>query len=546
MLDRIKEIQEELLKALSTEDAALYRKIQRTLAAQHQQALENLDWLYANMHPYFFITMKDEIDSIVDLAQELHNVANHRKITLADQEKKLLMARLDMPGSFYDTLKALQERQISYAEMTHSSGPIPETDQDLEIQRFEFDRKSNEEITRKGKALIPPGTRKTVVEVMKQNYPAFDFSELDKVLNLLWRNNENYVRISPPERISRILWLYQQGRRHDGLYLDVEEPEQVTRYRETRLLFSVGNPQQEGFLTQISEIFQRLNIGVRRFYNLIINTGVHPYFLGTFYVTPREGGLIEKDSDLFRILKSELYNTQILTTTKSTYTNFVANRIMTGEEASLTNAFIAFCHTSLAHNQPDRFDLETVKSAFQSDPDSSLKLINVFKKRFDPDIRNRKKAYKKALDETDKEIQGYNTGHRYLDEIRRTIFMTCVLFIRYTLKTNFFVSEKHALAFRLDPAYLSELRPEFTSDLPPGLPFRVTFFFGRHGVGYHIGFSDIARGGWRTIICTTQDEYTTNANTLFREVFVLAHTQHLKNKDIYEGGSKLTVVLDAA
>jgi glutamate dehydrogenase len=333
---------------------------------------------------------------------------------------------------------------------------------------------------------------------------------------------------------------------HDGLYLDVEEPEQVTRYRETRLLFSVGNPQQEGFLTQISEIFQRLNIGVRRFYNLIINTGVHPYFLGTFYVTPREGGLIEKDSDLFRILKSELYNTQILTTTKSTYTNFVANRIMTGEEASLTNAFIAFCHTSLAHNQPDRFDLETVKSAFQSDPDSSLKLINVFKKRFDPDIRNRKKAYKKALDETDKEIQGYNTGHRYLDEIRRTIFMTCVLFIRYTLKTNFFVPEKHALAFRLDPAYLGELKPEFTSDLPPGLPFRVTFFFGRHGVGYHIGFSDIARGGWRTIICTTQDEYTTNANTLFREVFVLAHTQHLKNKDIYEGGSKLTVVLDAA
>jgi glutamate dehydrogenase len=34
-------------------------------------------------------------------------------------------------------------------------------------------------------------------------------------------------------------------------------------------------------------------------------------------------------------------------------------------------------------------------------------------------------------------------------------------------------------------------------------------------------------------------------NTLFREVFVLAHTQHLKNKDIYEGGSKMTVILDA-
>ena len=36
-----------------------------------------------------------------------------------------------------------------------------------------------------------------------------------------------------------------------------------------------------------------------------------------------------------------------------------------------------------------------------------------------------------------------------------------------------------------------------------------------------------------------------NTNNLFREVYVLAHTQHLKNKDIYEGGSKLTAVLDA-
>ena len=43
----------------------------------------------------------------------------------------------------------------------------------------------------------------------------------------------------------------------------------------------------------------------------------------------------------------------------------------------------------------------------------------------------------------------------------------------------------------------------------------------------------------------TRDDYVTVANTLFRENFVLAHTQHLKNKDIYEGGSKMVVVLDA-
>lgn len=534
-----------LAQTVSLRDNPLCRKVDQTFEARHRKALENLDWLCVHMNPYFFITMSEEAEAITRLTENLHSLAYQRKITLTDQEKKLIVARLDIPGSLYDTLKTLREREISYAEINHSYEHIPGTDKDLEIQRFEFDRKSHEEISRATKERISRGTGKAVANAMKELYPTFDFKELDGVLHLLWLNNEDYVRISPPERIARVLWLYQQGRKHDGLYLGVEKTEPVDGREETRILFSVGNPSERGFMTQTSEVFQRLKIGVRRFYSLNISTGVHLYFLGTFYVTSHEGKAVEKDSDLFRNLKTELYNTQILSTRRSTYTDFVVNHVMTGEEASLTNALIAFCHTSLAHNQPDRFDLETVKSAFQANPDIALEIINIFRKRFDPDMEDGPKRFEKAFEEMEQTIEHYNTGHRYLDEIRKTIFRTSLLFIRCTLKTNFFVPEKHALAFRLDPAYLTELGPDFISDLPPRTPFRVTFFFGRYGIGYHVGFSDIARGGWRTIICETQDEYTTNSNTLFREVFVLAHTQHLKNKDIYEGGSKLTAVLDA-
>ena len=63
-------------------------------------------------------------------------------------------------------------------------------------------------------------------------------------------------------------------------------------------------------------------------------------------------------------------------------------------------------------------------------------------------------------------------------------------------------------------------------------------------MGHHIGFSDIARGGWRTILTANRDDYVTAADSLFKEVYVLAHTQHLKNKDIYEGGSKMAIVAD--
>jgi glutamate dehydrogenase len=153
-------------------------------------------------------------------------------------------------------------------------------------------------------------------------------------------------------------------------------------------------------------------------------------------------------------------------------------------------------------------------------------------------------VYGRLLAEADRAVREYNTGHAYLDEIRRDVFRCCLVFIRHTLKTNFFVMGKQAFAFRLDPAYLAELGPAFTADLPQATPFRVTFFFSRFGFGYHIGFSDIARGGWRTVIARSEDDFITSANTLFRESFVLAHTQHFKNKDIYEGGSKLVLLMD--
>jgi glutamate dehydrogenase len=534
-----------LQNAAGVHDATLYGQIRKTLTTHSRNSAKNLEWLYANMHPYFFITMKEEIVAIVNLALALPSVITNRKTILTDQLKKLIVARLDQPGSLYDTLKTLQEREISYAELTHSYGPVPGSDKALEIHRFLFQRKSHEQIASARKVTIPRGTQKAVFTNMKRLYPGFDLKELDDILRLIWLNNKSYIRISPPERIARLLWLYQQGRRHDGLYLDVEQITDEFHQMESRILFSVESPPETGFLTQFSEVFQRLKIGVQRSYTLNISTGVSRYFLSTFYVRTLDDKLVEKDTDLFRELQTELYNTQILSTARSTYKEFVAKRIMTGEEASLTNAFVAFCHTTLAHSQPDRFDLETVKSAFQSDPDFTLKLVKLFKKRFDPGTARREGAYKKALGETLQTIESYNTGHKYLDEIRKRIFGTCLLFIDHTLKTNFFVPEKHALAFRLDPSYLAELGHDFTQDLPQDTPFRITFFFGRYGMGYHIGFSDIARGGWRTVICTSPDEYTTNTNTLFKEVFVLAHTQHLKNKDIYEGGSKLVVVLNA-
>ena len=503
----------------------------------------NRGWLMEQMNPYFFVAMKDEQVAMALLEREMGTLRDNRRLVLADREKTLIQALPNMPGSLYDTLRRIPEREISYAMIAHSEKPIPGTEKTLEIQRFEFDRKSNREILEAKDVVVPSAIKGKIAAALRKNYPDFAMHDLDRLLRIIWLNNENYVRVSWPDRVAQVLNLYQKGNQAGGLYLDVEEMEEG---KESRIHFAVGNPPQNDFLLQVMEVFNRLDLGVNRAYCLTVSNGVHPYFLGTFYVRRRNGDVLSRGSELFSRLQDELCNTQILATTSHVYRDFVTKRIFTGKQGSLINAFIAFCHTNLAHNQPDRFGLDDVKSAFFSNPEIALQLAELFSVRFDPTLYDRTAGYRNTLAETERIVSGYNTGHRYLDEVRRAIFRCCLIFIKHTLKSNFYVQEKQALAFRLDPAYLTELGAEFTSDLPSSLPFRVTFFFSRFGFGYHIGFSDIARGGWRTVIARNSDDFITNANTIFRENFVLAHTQHLKNKDIYEGGSKLVLILDAA
>ncbi len=519
--------------------------IRQSTHASRAVAEENAAWLQQHMSPYFFQAMADDEDALTLLAREMKHLKENRHLILTDQEKRLVIACGNRPGSLYSTLRRVGEREISYAMFSHSNAEMPGTGHELEVQRFEFDRRQNHEIDLTRKVAIPEALVRKVRLELRAFFPAFDFKKFDRLLKILWLNNENYIRMSPPTRIAYLIWLFDSGNSSGGLFLDIARVQREGR-DETRVLFAVGNPPQEEFLLQLLEVFNRLDVGIRRAYCQTISNGVHPYFLGSFLVISRKGEDISPESPLAARLKRELCTTQILSISSPAYRQYVVEGLLSGEDASLVNACIAFCHTSLAHGLPDRFGLEDVQSAFYDHPEMAQLMIRLFRLRFDPDLLDRENLYATALAEVQSAVAGYNTGHRWLDDIRRAVYRCCLLLITHTLKTNFFVVEKQALAFRLDPAYLRKLGPEFIADLPETLPFRVTFFFSRFGAGYHVGFSDIARGGWRTVIARSADDYITSANTIFREVFVLANTQQLKNKDIYEGGSKLAVVLDAS
>ena len=510
------------------------------LNAYRSQADANLDWIKQEMSPYFLNLNKDEVEALTLLTISLDKLESLEKVTLVDREERLMIAQLSTAGSLYRTIQDVPDMPLSYAEITTSFNPLPDLDAALEVLRFDFKLAAESNPLEGDQAQLPEAIRNEITAFVRQDFPDISDARIAGVLDVFCTSNMEYVLTSPPERVARVMRIYLATQINSGIHLNVEP----TEYKETRVSFGVTNPPHAGFLQQVLEVFQRIDIGVRRAYHLSVTNGLTPYFLATFYVKARDKSELNETSTLYTNLKRELYSTQITSTTAPSYAILIKSGIMSGPDTTLITAFIGFCHTNLAHNAPEVYERENIARAFHHNPEMSIQLVELFYARFDPGIANREDVYAAKLASVTELVENFNSGRRVLDNLRRVVFRCALSFIKNCLKSNFFVIEKHALSFRLDPHYLEELGTAFTDDLPTQRPFRITFFSGRRGMGFHIGFSDIARGGWRTVITQSSDDYTNNASTLFKENYVLAHTQHLKNKDIYEGGSKMVAILN--
>lgn len=132
-----------------------------------------------------------------------------------------------------------------------------------------------------------------------------------------------------------------------------------------------------------------------------------------------------------------------------------------------------------------------------------------------------------------------------LEKIKKTtsnlhefmVFESFLIFNKHVLKTNFYQPTKVALSFRLDPSFLPAI--EYPTKM-----FGMFIVIGSEFRGFHLRFRDVARGGIRIIRSRNKESYSINLRTLFDENYALAATQQRKNKDIPEGGSKGTILLD--
>jgi glutamate dehydrogenase len=178
----------------------------------------------------------------------------------------------------------------------------------------------------------------------------------------------------------------------------------------------------------------------------------------------------------------------------------------------------------------DTYTEQRVWDAFMENPVYLKKLFWLFDRKFNPS--SKAPNIQPDLDSLRREI-----SRDIPVEIDRDIFLALVLFIQSIQKTNFYLKEKTSLSYMYNPGFLNKV------DYPE-TPCGIFHIVGAEFRGFHVRFRDIARGGIRIVRSNNLQTYLNNSDFIFDENYNLASTQQRKNKDIPEGGSKGTILIN--
>ncbi len=216
--------------------------------------------------------------------------------------------------------------------------------------------------------------------------------------------------------------------------------------------------------------------------------------------------------------------------------------VISGNQGNLVRAMVNFIHQALVNIDPHVYTIDHVEWDLCRLPELTKNICGAFEKKFHPNCYS-VEEYLKIRNQILIDIDKLDTGHEENDIRRKNVLRQAIHFIHFTLKTNFFRYNYSALSFRLDPAYLDEIPFDRKRHFPL-LPFAIFYIKGMNFFGFHIRFKDLARGGLRTVFPEYTEKMQYECDHVFSECYNLAYTQHKKNKEIPEGGSKGILFLE--
>lgn len=310
----------------------------------------------------------------------------------------------------------------------------------------------------------------------------------------------------------------------------------LTELGEHRLMvgFPAGDTPRP--LSLLTQALTKNAVTITRKYVVSVS-GNHPLILASFYsAQPFPENLLE-DLARVRLLDGNPFSEE------------VSSGALTIDEAHFLHAASRFIHQFISGSDPAMDLLHRRLSA-----DRELdELLSTLKRRMEKErytyavvlatLRERLDLGKKLFSvfvavhrESRDEAASVASFENHLRELapgqaESLVFCQGLAFVRSILRTNFFVTGKKALCFRLNASFTG------AQSLGPA-PHGIFFVCGRGFFGFHVRFKEIARGGIRIVRSANPEEFAKNASTLFEECYQLALTQNRKNKDIPEGGAK--------
>jgi glutamate dehydrogenase len=334
---------------------------------------------------------------------------------------------------------------------------------------------------------------------------------------------------------------------HEGWESPLIDVRHDRKTAELRIQIIVRGDACTRFLSNISDVLHsRGLVSSRKFVERFANgKSIFAIYLNDIHDQKLINDLVEDISSIYAIPESpfnELFRRGMLTAAETVFGVSAwsfAHQFLSGyneEYLKLSEALedspelLGILRNLKTRLSKDTFQESRVWDALCENPVYVKKAFRLFDRKFNPARRDHKIEAEMA--DLKKDIV-----RNVSLEIDRDIFLAVCLFIETTLRTNFYVREKTALAYMYDPKFLNKV------DYPE-TPFGIFHVVGAEFRGFHIRFRDIARGGIRIVKSPTLQTYMNNSDFIFDENYNLAWTQQRKNKDLAEGGSKGTILLN--
>jgi glutamate dehydrogenase len=317
---------------------------------------------------------------------------------------------------------------------------------------------------------------------------------------------------------------------HEGALTFVEP---IANSSSARLTLGIKNVRPGQVMESIIHLIHRYGYNVIRSFVVNFEEGYdEPITVMHFIIETTDKKAIDPDSISMRKLNKALRTLGLVDV--DGFSRFtLAPYDLSINAANLVRAMANWTHVHLGKYNPHIFSIDRIEKVVFNYSDITKEMVELFRMKFDLMKAGERNAdgYKKIKEGLIRTID-----ETVIEEVDRQIFREFISFIDATLRTNYFISSKTGLAFRLSPDILN-------SEFYPNKPFGIFYIIGRGFRTFQVRWKDIARGGLRVVMPRNQGDYNYALLGMFDEVYGLSYAQQLKNKDIPEGGSKAVLLL---